>query len=335
MNVGVLAIYDLESGYVDSLMQYINQKQSMPFRTLAFTNKDALYEYLKNHHIDILLIGAENMEKNLEDEDIEKIVLLSGGNIFSEYIGYASIYKYQSSERIIRELLDYFADMNNSEGTLSPVVRDVEIVTVYSPVRRTGQTIFSLTMGQILANNYRTLYINLEEFSAFDKIFHQNYEGDLSDLMYFYKQNPDTLPIKLKAVVNTIHQLDYIPPLVYSKDLRNIGTDKWVELIQAIAATGMYEKIILDVNSVVSDIFPFFQCCDKLFMPVVSDAISLQKISAFEEYVLKSEENQIMDKCIKVEVPLTTIDVEDESFLDKQMWGKMGDYVRALLEEAA
>ena len=92
MNIGVLAIYDLESGYVDSLMQYINQKQSMPFRTLAFTNKDVLFEYLKNHHIDILLIGAENMEKKLEDENIEKIVLLSRGEIFSEYIGSSKVY---------------------------------------------------------------------------------------------------------------------------------------------------------------------------------------------------------------------------------------------------
>lgn len=335
MNVGVLAIYDLESGYVDSLIQYINQKQSMPFRTIAFTNEDALYEYLENNHVDILLIGTENMEKKLEDEDIEKIVLLSDGRVYSEYREYASIYKYQSSERIIRELLDYFVEVSQSEQTMSPVAGDVEILVVYSPVRRTGQTMFSLTMGQILSNDYRTLYINFEEFSAFDRIFHQKYEGDLSDLMYFYKQNPDTLPIKLKAIVNTIHQLDYIPPLVYSKDLRNIDTDQWIELIQAIATTGMYEKIILDVNSVVSDIFSIIKCCDKLYMPMLSDAISLQKISVFEEYILKSEESQILDKCIKVQVPMTVMDIEDESFLYKQMWSKLGDYVRSFLEEAA
>ena len=35
MNTGTLAIYDLECGYADGLMQYINQKQSMPFKTLA------------------------------------------------------------------------------------------------------------------------------------------------------------------------------------------------------------------------------------------------------------------------------------------------------------
>lgn len=335
MSGGVLAIYDLEAGYADSLMQYINQKQSMPFKTVAFTNKNALYEYLKEHHIDILLIAATDMERQLEGEDIEKIVLLSNGEILSEYIGYASIYKYQSSEKIIREILNYFVEAHHSESIISKVPKEVEIVAVYSPVRRTGQTVFSLTMGQILANDFTTLYINMEEFSAFDKVFHQSYEGDLSDLMYFFKQSPDTLPIKLKAVVNSIHQLDYIPPLVYSKDLRNIDTGKWVELIEAIAVTGMYEKIIIDVNSVVADVFSILEVSNKVYMPIANDMVSQMKISAFEEYVLKSGESEIVDKCIKVKVPLMPIDIQDESFLERQLWNELGDYVRSVLKEAA
>lgn len=335
MRTGVLAIYDLESGYADSLMQYINQKHSMPFKTIAFTNKKALYKYLKENYIDILLIAATDMEKALEDENIEKIILLSNGKIFSEYIGYASIYKYQSSEKIIKEILDYFVEVHSDDKILPDVSKDVEIVAVYSPVKRTGQTIFSLTLGQVLANDFTTLYINLEEFSAFDKIFHQNYEGDLSDLMYFYKQSPDTLPIKLKAIVNTLHQLDYIPPLVYSKDLRNIKTEKWIELIEAIAATGMYEKIILDISSMVGDIFTMLDFCNKVYMPIIHETLSLMKVSAFEEYLLKSENNSILDKSIKVKMPSVKIDIEDESFLDRQLWNEIGDYVRSILKEAA
>jgi hypothetical protein len=332
---GILAIYDLESGYADSLMQYIHQKQNMPFKTVAFTNKNALYEYLKEHHIDILLISVTDMEKELEDEDIEKIILLSNGKIFSEYIGYASIYKYQSSERIIREVLDYFVEVHNCENIVTNISQSVEIVAVYSPVKRIGQTILSLTLGQILANDFTTLYINMEEFSAFDKIFHQSYEGDLSDLMYFYKQSPDILPIKLKAIVNTIHKLDYIPPLVYSKDLRNIDTGGWVELIKSVAATGMYEKIVIDLSSVVADVFSILDICSKVYMPTINDMVSSMKISAFEEYLVRSENSEIIDKIIKVNMPRLHMDIEDESFLDRYLWNEFGDYVRSILKEAA
>ncbi|MCI9617915.1 MAG: hypothetical protein HFG31_07950 [Eubacterium sp.] len=335
MGGGILAIYDLESGYADSLMQYINQKQNMPFKTVAFTNKNALYEYLKEHHIDILLISVTDMENKLEDEDIEKIILLSNGKIFSEYIGYASIYKYQSSERIIREVLDYFVEVHNCENIVTNISQSVEIVAVYSPVKRIGQTILSLTLGQILANDFTTLYINMEEFSAFDKIFHQSYEGDLSDLMYFYKQSPDILPIKLKAIVNTIHKLDYIPPLVYSKDLRNIDTGGWVELIKSVAATGMYEKIVIDLSSVVADVFSILDICSKVYMPTINDMVSSMKISAFEEYLVRSENSEIIDKIIKVNMPRLHMDIEDESFLDRYLWNEFGDYVRSILKEAA
>lgn len=335
MGGGILAIYDLESGYADSLMQYIHQKQNMPFKTVAFTNKNALYEYLKEHHIDILLISVTDMEKELEDEDIEKIILLSNGKIFSEYIGYASIYKYQSSERIIREVLDYFVEVHNCENIVTNISQSVEIVAVYSPVKRIGQTILSLTLGQILANDFTTLYINMEEFSAFDKIFHQSYEGDLSDLMYFYKQSPNILPIKLKAIVNTIHKLDYIPPLVYSKDLRNIDTGGWVELIKSVAATGMYEKIVIDLSSVVADVFSILDICSKVYMPTINDMVSSMKISAFEEYLVRSENSEIIDKIIKVNMPRLHMDIEDESFLDRYLWNEFGDYVRSILKEAA
>lgn len=335
MGGGILAIYDLESGYADSLMQYIHQKQNMPFKTVAFTNKNALYEYLKEHHIDILLISVTDMEKELEDEDIEKIILLSNGKIFSEYIGYASIYKYQSSERIIREVLDYFVEVHNCENIVTNISQSVEIVAVYSPVKRIGQTILSLTLGQILANDFTTLYINMEEFSAFDKIFYQSYEGDLSDLMYFYKQSPDILPIKLKAIVNTIHKLDYIPPLVYSKDLRNIDTGGWVELIKSVAATGMYEKIVIDLSSVVADVFSILDICSKVYMPTINDMVSSMKISAFEEYLVRSENSEIIDKIIKVNMPRLHMDIEDESFLDRYLWNEFGDYVRSILKEAA
>lgn len=335
MGGGILAIYDLESGYADSLMQYIHQKQNMPFKSVAFTNKNALYEYLKEHHIDILLISVTDMEKELEDEDIEKIILLSNGKIFSEYIGYASIYKYQSSERIIREVLDYFVEVHNCENIVTNISQSVEIVAVYSPVKRIGQTILSLTLGQILANDFTTLYINMEEFSAFDKIFHQSYEGDLSDLMYFYKQSPDILPIKLKAIVNTIHKLDYIPPLVYSKDLRNIDTGGWVELIKSVAATGMYEKIVIDLSSVVADVFSILDICSKVYMPTINDMVSSMKISAFEEYLVRSENSEIIDKIIKVNMPRLHMDIEDESFLDRYLRNEFGDYVRSILKEAA
>ena len=53
MNSRTLAIYDTESGYAKGLLQYINGKQNIPFKTVCFTNRELLVEYLENNNPDI------------------------------------------------------------------------------------------------------------------------------------------------------------------------------------------------------------------------------------------------------------------------------------------
>ena len=59
------------------------------------------------------------------------------------------------------------------------------------------------------------------------------------------------------------------------------------------------------------------------------------KISAFEEYLVRSENSEIIDKIIKVNMPRLHMDIEDESFLDRYLRNEFGDYVRSILKEAA
>ncbi|MFQ9516292.1 MAG: hypothetical protein ACLRZ9_10785 [Eubacterium sp.] len=335
MKTGILAIYDLEPDYANGLMEYISDKQGIPFKTVAFTEKSALLEYVSQQYVDILLISASAMEDSLGQKDFGKIILLSSGNIFSEYIGYDSIYKYQSTENIVREVLDYYADIHKDNGMISIAKGNTEIIGVYSPLGRTGQTTFALTLGQVLASDYTSLYINMEEFSAFDKIFEKNYPGDLSDLMYFFKQNPESLPIKLQAVVNNIHGLDYVPPLLYSADLRDINTEEWVHLIQKIVSTGNYEKIVLDLGSMVKDVFQILNMCSTIYMPISDDRISLMKISAYEEYLLKSEREDLLKQMVKVKIPQANSESWSENYMEQQLWGALGDFVRKILREAA
>lgn len=335
MNKGVLAIYDLDADYANCLLEYISDRQGIPFKTIAFTEKEELLKYTSESYVDILLISASEMEDRIAQQNIGKIILLSAGNIFSEYIGYSSIYKYQSTENIIREVIDCYVDVHKDNGIISISRGNTDIIGVYSPLGRIGKTTFALTLGQVLAVDYSVLYINMEEFSAFDKIFEKNYPGDLSDLMYFYKQNPEVIPIKLQAIVNNIHGMDYVPPLLYSTDLRNINTEEWVNLIQKIASTGTYDKIILDLGSVVKDVFQILNICSSIYMPIDDDRISLMKIAAYEEYLLNCQLEELINRTVKIKIPKVESKAWDEDYFAQQLWGTIGDFVRKILKEAA
>lgn len=334
MQTGTLAICDLDEEYAKNLMEYISGKQGMPFKVVVFTEKDALLQYVRENYVEILLISDKAMEEDIALHNAGKIILLSPGEILSQYSDYDSIFKYQSGENIVREVLEYYVEVH--KGGVIPVSKgDVEIIGVYSPLGRTGKTTFALTLGQVLAAKYSAIYINMEEFSAFDKIFSQSYAGDLSDLMYYFKQNPEVLPIKLQAIVGNIHGLDYVPPLMFCEDLRNLETKEWISLIEKIASIGTYDKIILDLSSMVRNIFEILDICDVVYMPISDDQISLMKVNAFEECMLKKEKEKLLDCIVKIKLPQTERQRWNEDYLERQLWGEVGDFVRKIIKEEA
>lgn len=328
----VFAICDKDEEYVNKLVQYIGIRQVVLFQIIVFTDQKTLLEYANQNNINMLLISAEMISDTRIDLDIERIIILSSGAVCSDYVEYPVIYKYQSSENILKELLNYFSEIQRKEGVMKITGGKTEIIGVYSPVRRIGQTTFALTLGQVMAVDFSVLYINLKEFSAFEKIFHKSYAGDLSDLMYFFRQNPESLSIKLQAIVNNIHGLDYIPPLLYSEDLRNIHSREWVELINKISETGVYNTIVVDLSSMVEDVFEILEICNISYMPVHDDWISHMKISAYEEYLLKSGREELLNKTIKVNIPDIYTEKCEENYLEQQLWGELGDYIREMIK---
>ena len=227
--------------------------------------------------------------------------------------------------------MDYFAELNISKTGSIAKRNGTKIVGVYSPIKKPEQTVFAFTVGQVLAESGSTLYINMDEFTAFDKIYHQNYQGDLSDLMYYFKQNKDTVAIKLKAIVNTVNTLDYVPPLKYSRDLRTMETTKWIELLETIMATGMYENIVIDIGNVVEDITSLIEFCDKIYVPIENSYMYKMKVGEFEEFLLRSEASELIDKIEQVTPPIDLVDIEDDNFLERQLWSNLGDYSRQVV----
>lgn len=336
MKLGILAIYDFNDEYANNLMEYISSKQGIPFRTMVFTQREPLFEYVLNNRIDLLLTGEMPVDEDIRNEkNIKNIMLLRSDNVFTEDTEYFSVYKYQSADNLIREVLEYYAEVHSGGDGLSVPGQGADIIGVYSPVARCGQTTFALTLGQVLASDNSVLYINMEEFAAFDKIFGTTYTGDLSDLMYFFKQNRESLPIKLQAVVRNINGLDYVPPLVYSSDLRNISTQEWIDLISVIAGVGDYDKVILDLGNMVQDVFAILEICNQIYMPVRDDMISDYKLAACEEYLLKSGREELAGQMIKVQLPQFDKELQSINYYESLLWGRMGDFVRRLINEEA
>ena len=81
--------------YACNFMDYLNTRKSIPFEVQAFTSVESLLAYGKENPIELLLISAEAMCKEVKELNIGKIVILTEGNHPEEWDSYKGVYKYQ------------------------------------------------------------------------------------------------------------------------------------------------------------------------------------------------------------------------------------------------
>lgn len=353
----VFAVCDLDEHYVVRLTNYLNQKQSTPFEILAFTNPESLIHYAGQHPIEILLISRDAMSSRIKSLNVSRILILSEGEepaFLSSHdsdsnqdeedspisassagaAGYPVIYKYQSTESLAREVMNYYTgDLSGSSRTLK--ASGTEIYAVHSPISRCGKTLFSLTLAEILGEKKKTLYLNLENYSGFESLFGQTYRSDLTDLVYLSEKDEESLPMKLESVVRSLRNADYIPPAFFPGDLREIKSDEWISFLAQISNLMDYKAIVLDIGSEPSDIPALLRVCSHIYMPLLPDPLSRAKVTQYEKDMEALSMNQVMERTVRLYLPEVRLKGSGPALLDDLLKSPMGSYTRKLLKEEA
>ena len=334
--MGILAICDLDEGYVRCFAEYFQNKRSLPFSIYGFSKEKELIEFLKEEKAEMLLISSKMLNEKIESAASCRIILLSEGGLVgetSEEGKYSTIYKFQSTEDILREVMEYYSQLDIATVQTAIDSEKAQTLGVYSPVSRCGKTTFAVTLGQVLAKKKRVLYVNMEEFSGLRILFGKDFTGDLSDLLYYQKLNPTGLKIKLKTVIHTINGLDMIPPMVFSEDLRGIDRSQWEQLLKYLAAECDYEVIVLDISNMVKNQIDILFLCDRVYMPVLSDPVAGAKVREFEHYLIRSTREQALYRIQKIQLPKLNDTFLRENYMERLLLSPMGDFAEKLLED--
>lgn len=334
MKKNIFAVCDLEVDYALNFMDYLNHKKNIPFEIQAFTNVESLIAYGKMNHIELLLISQKAMCRQVQDLEIGKIVILSEGVHPPDLDRYPSVYKYQASSDVVREVMACYGAEKAVAPAVFPVLKKTtEIYAVYSPLGRCLKTSFALTLGQILAKERAVLYLNLEEYSGFEEMLGKGFAQNLSDLLYFVRQENGNLIYKMNSMVQTINNLDFIPPVRTPEDIRGTAWEDWEKLIQEIVLHSNYEFVILDIGGAVDGTFQVLDMCRRIYMPVLSDPVSISKIAQFENLIRIWDYPQILTRTVKVRPPFHGGNVAPENYIEGLLWSELGDYVREILRK--
>ena len=327
----IFAVCDLEVDYAYNFMEYLNRKRTLPFEIQAFTSAEILCRFAKARPVEILLISDKAMTPQIEELNIRKIIILSEGVHRPELDQYPSIYKYQASDQVVREVMDcYSAEQITEKQTVSKR-KKTKVYGIYSPVGRTRKTSFAITLGQILAKEEAVLYLNLENYAGFEQILGESFERTIGDLIYYIRQENTNPVCKLGGMVRTIQNLDFVPPAISPADIQNTSSEEWVRLISEIRLNSRYEVLILDLGDSVADIFSVLKECDRIYMPVRQDFLSEAKVRQFEDLLKFWDSDDLQSRLVKLTLPYHQVRESGRGYFEGLIWSELGDYVRKLL----
>ncbi len=297
MDVKVLAICDTEM-YAVKLMEAFCGKKQFGFQIHAFSKVEQLEQFSQKGQIEILLISGRYMSEKVSRMNIGKILLLSDGEIYEEFSDYESIYKYQSAEHIMKEILCHYAEYARPVSGMFYGKKEFEVHGVYSPIGRCGKSVLARSLATAFGRKKKTLLLDLQSFSAREEQLGEEELWDLADMIYFLRQGKKTFLYKLSSIVRREGSYDSILPMKVPADLRGVTVAEWSELLEKLAIDSDYSVVIIDFGQDVSGIFQLLSQCTKIYMPIISDAESKRKLENFE-WILKNENFKKVVECIQ------------------------------------
>ena len=302
MNKQYFAICDEDSLYAGKLYEYIHERESDTYEVILFTKPEALEDFMKEERLGILLISAVSRALVKGSMNAENILILTQMLVPGSHRA-DEIYKYQSGDRIIKAVMEYLSS-NATSAVKRSCGKPLNVYGVYSPVKRSFQTTFSIALGQILSKKEKTLYINFECFSGFDYLMSRSPSADLMDLVYFKEVGGESFAYRLESMVEKVGNLDYIPPVRSFRSFEEITGEEWVGFIKGFGDFTDYENIILDLSESVNGLFDILRLCKTVYTVTDERRISKAKMSHYEAILAEDDYGDVIDKTRKLKIPV-------------------------------
>lgn len=328
----IMAICDTEEGYAFRMAEYILEKVKLPYTLHLFTAVEELEKFAGREEIEILLI-AENAWRMIREEFVrsqvtQMFVLQESEQAEQDEV--CRIDKYQSPEKVVQKMLDVIADGGGWKGYPEATDTVVKTIGIYSPVKRCLQTSFALTLGQLLAKEHRTLYLNFEMYSGLGELLRRDYQTDMLDVMYYFQSAREKLALRLPTIIQNAGGLDYIPPMQYALGIKEVPGEQWLALCRDIAAIGEYEYMILDLDDGIDGLFDLLKSCQKIYTITRDDPFAMAKLRQYEQMLQSGELEEITEKTVKCRFPVFQQLPES---LDMMTHGELAGYVKSIIKE--
>ena len=266
--------------YVLRLADAIADREELDLQVQVCTSFEQEEKLEQFQTAELLLIGDEiPYEKRQTSKAFHKFVLTSqeGEEVGEDEI---PVFKYQSVQNIFSQIKENCIEHDRAGFFQVPHKDGQKLIVVYSPIHRIGKTRFARALGQELAREEKTLFINMQEYPGWGGRKEEGH-ASLADLLYYSHQEQNHLGLRISSMVKDQEGLAILNPIPVSVDLKEVVWEDWNSLILQILKKGPYQNMILDLSESVQGLFDILKMSDEWYLPYIEDEEEEKKLEQF------------------------------------------------------
>lgn len=297
----LLVLCDEEEEYARLLTDFLQKQRDLPWRIHTYTSIDDLMRSEKEP-VMLLAVSESAYSEALQAlQPLRTVILNESGVIRWKEV--PCVDKYQAAGEVLKYLLQIYMEVAD---TGLPRLRQgcrTKFIGNYTPVHRSMQTSFALTMSQMLAREHATLYLNFEHYAGIGELLPDLQTLDLADLLYFLNAEQEKFRLRLQTMLRHVGNLDYIPPMKSGQNLLTVQTAEWLGLLQKIEELGEYEYVILDLSESMQGLFEILRLCRRVYTLTREDRIAKAKLLQYEQLLSLYGYGDVLEKTRQPSLP--------------------------------
>lgn len=297
----LLVLCDEEEEYARLLTDFLQKQRDLPWRIHTYTGIDELMRSEKEP-VMLLAVSESVYSEALQALQPLRTVILNESGVI-RWKDVPCVDKYQAAEEVLKYLLQIYMEVAD---TGLPRLRQgcrTKFIGNYTPVHRSMQTSFALTMSQMLAREHATLYLNFEHYAGIGELLPDLQTLDLADLLYFLNAEQEKFRLRLQTMLRHVGNLDYIPPMKSGQNLLTVQTAEWLGLLQKIEELGEYEYVILDLSESMQGLFEILRLCRRVYTLTREDRIAKAKLLQYEQLLSLYGYGDVLEKTRQPSLP--------------------------------
>lgn len=323
----ILAFCDGEEEYAGLMTEYMERQKNLPWIIHAYTDVAKMME--AEREADVVLVAESVYREELKELQPKRLIVLNeSGIVRDRNLRYVN--KYQEADQVLREILAIYLEVATQVLPKLGVDAKTGFIGFFSPVRRSLQTSFALTMAQLLSKKHRTLYLNFEYFAGRQELLSDFQTRDLADLLYFLNAEKDKFALRLQSMVKLVGTLDYVPPMKFGQNLLSVTVKEWMQFLKKLQELGEYEYVVMDLSECMQGLCDILRICQRIYTISGEDQIAGDKMLQYERLLEQYSYEDVLEKTIKCQLPRFRHLPSDIEFFTR---GELAEYAEEQLRD--